>query len=239
MIVEVPYGHPETVIERRLGTSPCADGHNPPIAVLDVGSKTLKIGGNFVSSTVSGWTADDIALRIGRNTTSTFEKVRSIESPSREFEPQDAAVQIAEIRRLLAVSVDQLGRLLGCSRQAFYDWQNGLKVSLANRERISKLLAALQYLDRGTAEENQNLLFAANNGASIFELLESGEYDRVRAAVPKGGGRPDALWKKKDQAQSKFADEWYDRLIASDDISDSAEGFAGRESGKRLRLKKL
>ncbi|MBX5202245.1 hypothetical protein [Rhizobium sp. NZLR1] len=242
MIAEVPYGDPEMVVERRLGTSPCADRRNPPIVVFDAGAKVLIVGGNFASSTVSGWTASDwysIAARIGRNTTSTFEKVKPVEPVSGEFKPQDASAQIAEIRRLLGVSVDQLSRLLGCSRQAFYDWQNGLKVSLVNRERISKLLATLQHIDRGSVEDNQNLLFASGNGFSIFALLEAGEYDRVRTLTAKGPGRPDALWKKKDQTHSKFADEWYDRLIASDDIGDSAEGFVGRETGKRLRLKKL
>jgi len=240
-MMEVPLDSPGSIIEHRLGISPVSE-FDPPIVVVNERREVVLVGGAFSSSSAPGRTLSDlfsVGSALGRKTTSTVETIAylpGIESA----EAVDAISQLAEARRILGISVERLARLVGCSRQAFYGWQNGENISFGNRERVAKLLATLQFIDRGSSEQNQELLVRLVGGRSVFDLLEHEEYDAVRALVGGGSGRQNARWVRPALENSPFESQWYDRLVASDEsTTDSSESrYIGREGRKRLQLKK-
>lgn len=100
------------------------------------------------------------------------------------------AEQISELRRISGLTWAQLADIFGVSARAPFHWASGKAVSAENHRRLGEALAAVKYIDRGSAEANRNLLLgSAPSGQTFLELLRSAEFEQVRQLAGAGQGR--------------------------------------------------
>ncbi len=106
-------------------------------------------------------------------------------------ESRPAAELVHEVRRISGLTWAQVARVFDVSERAPYHWASGKVVSAENRAGLGKVLAALRFVDRGSAEENRNLLLqSAPSGQTFLDLLSGGEFTLFRELAGKGAGRP-------------------------------------------------
>ena len=113
-------------------------------------------------------------------------------------ESQTPSVALLELRRLSGLTWDQLARLFGITRRSLHFWASGKPLTPAHEERLSRLLATVRRLDRGSAHANRTLLLGMHaDGCIPFDLLVVGQYQRVLALLGPGHAsarpRPAAL----------------------------------------------
>lgn len=98
---------------------------------------------------------------------------------------------VNELRRISGLTWAQIAEVFEVSARAPYHWASGKAVSAENHERLGQVVTALRFIDRGSSEENRNLLLGnAQPGQTFLDLLCGGEYELVRALAGKGLGRP-------------------------------------------------
>lgn len=103
---------------------------------------------------------------------------------------QTPAGQISELRRISGLTWAQLADVFGVSARAPFHWASGKPVSAENHRRLGQALAAVKYVDRGSAEANRNLLLGSvPSGQTFLELLQGEEFDQVRQLAGRGQGR--------------------------------------------------
>lgn len=103
---------------------------------------------------------------------------------------QAARENLYEVRRLTSFTWDELASLLEVDRRSLHNWAQGGPVRSANQARLAGLLAALLYIDRGSAEANRLALGEPDaTGATSLVLLGQGRFDEVRRRVGQGRGR--------------------------------------------------
>ena len=112
-----------------------------------------------------------------------------VESAGQEL-GQAPAEQISELRRISGLTWAQLADVFGVSARAPFHWASGNAVSAENHKRLGQVLAAVKYVDRGSAEANRNLLLGSvPSGQTFLELLQIAEFDLVRQLAGPGQGR--------------------------------------------------
>lgn len=113
-----------------------------------------------------------------------------------QHEPDaDIPSLIHKIRRLTGFTWEQVAKLVGVSRRAVHLWLSGGRIGDRNYEKLGKILALIEQIDRGNAEENRTLLLSqSKNGRTFCELLSVGEFELVQELAGKGQGRPDLMW---------------------------------------------
>lgn len=98
---------------------------------------------------------------------------------------------VHELRRVSGLTWAQIAEVFDVSARAPYHWASGKTVSAENHERLGQVVTVLRFIDRGSAEENRNLLLGnARPGQTYLDLLCGGEYKLVRALAGEGVGRP-------------------------------------------------
>ena len=104
---------------------------------------------------------------------------------------QTPAELVNELRRVSGLTWAQVAEVFGVSKRAPYHWASGETVSAENHERLGQVVAVIRFIDKGSAEENRNLLLGhACLGQTYLDLLRSGQYGVVRELAGKGAGRP-------------------------------------------------
>jgi len=102
-----------------------------------------------------------------------------------------SAELVYELRRMSGLTWAQIADVFGVSERTPYHWASGKILSAENHERLGQVVATLKFIDRGSAEENRNLLLASACPGKIYlDLLCSGDYEFVRELAGKGSGRP-------------------------------------------------
>jgi DNA-binding transcriptional regulator YiaG len=102
-------------------------------------------------------------------------------------ESQAPSAAILELRRVSGLTWDQLARLFGITRRSLHFWASGKPLTPAHEERLSRLLATVRRLDRGSAHANRTLLLGVHaDGCLPFDLLVAGQYERVLALLGLG-----------------------------------------------------
>lgn len=97
---------------------------------------------------------------------------------------------VHELRLISGLTWAQIAEVFDVSARAPYHWASGKTVSAENHERLGQVVTALRFIDRGSAEENRNLLLGnARAGQTFLDLLCGGEYELVRTLAGKGVGR--------------------------------------------------
>ncbi len=85
------------------------------------------------------------------------------------------AEDIAHIRQVTKISVTELARVCGVSRQAVHEWIKGGPLSTGNAERISGLAQAVDViLASGVDASPQTLRRKVSGGMSILEAVQTG-----------------------------------------------------------------
>ncbi len=84
------------------------------------------------------------------------------------------AENIAHIRQVTKISVTELARVCGVSRQAVHEWIKGGQLSTRNAERISELAQAIDViLASGVDASPQTLRRKVSGGMSILEAAQT------------------------------------------------------------------
>ncbi len=103
---------------------------------------------------------------------------------------QPAGAAIAELRRLSGLTWEQLARMFSVSRRSLHFWASGKPMAASNEEHLQRALAVLRKIDRGAASANRTALLGVREDGTIpFDLLVSGEYERVVSLLGTGDGR--------------------------------------------------
>lgn len=98
---------------------------------------------------------------------------------------------VHELRRLSGLTWAQIANAFDVSTRALHHWASGKTVSADNHERLVQFVAAVQFADKGFADENRNMLLSiALPGQTYLDLLSSGEYAIFRELAGQGLGRP-------------------------------------------------
>ena len=114
----------------------------------------------------------------------------SIAKNDTDVNSRSPAVLIQEFKRLSGITWAQVSKIFGVSTRAPFDWAAGKVVSEKNHKLLGQAAAVLRYIDRGTGEENKRLLLSeARSGKTFIDLLEDGQFDRVKELAGRGKGR--------------------------------------------------
>jgi hypothetical protein len=130
---------------------------------------------------------------------------------------------VHELRRISGLTWAQIAEVFDVSARAPYHWASGKTVSAENHERLGQVVTALRFIDRGSAEENRNLLLGnAQPGQTFLDLLCGGEYELVRALAGEGVGRPTfGPTLTQDARRFNAPKHWGDAIEASRGVDDS------------------
>ena len=150
--------------------------------------------GPFWSPPVLSLTANEArALLMRREYTdqsSTSSFALSISDANAVSIPEDASSLVAEMRRLSGLTWAQIAEVFSVSKRAPYHWASGKNVSPDNHQRLGEVVALLRSVDRGSADENRNLLLGATGaGGTPLDLLREGRDDEFRELIGNGVGR--------------------------------------------------
>jgi len=154
------------------------------------------------------------------------------------------SLMLAATKRLTGWTWEQLARCLGPSRQAIHAWTLGGDISADNFERLSRLHAAITFVDRGNVEDNRALLSRPTcDGRIAVDLLSTQQFDEFCQLLGRGQGRSDlSHWAEKNsrerQAEIARNGHWVDRLtVTATEVSD-AQILKAPASGQRLTFRR-
>lgn len=86
-----------------------------------------------------------------------------------------SAESVRELRAESGLTWEQLARLFGVSRRAVHHWATGGRMNSVNEEHLNIVWDAVRKLPASQPSERRSLLlFTAQSGSSVFELLKSG-----------------------------------------------------------------
>lgn len=126
---------------------------------------------------------------VNRDSTSA-DPVRIVSQFTAEQPSPGSGELVLELRRLSGLTWEQLAQVLNVTRRSLHLWTNGRPVNGVNEERLQRTLAALRYVDRGSAEENRALLLSIRpNGTRLGDMLRDLAYDAFKSAAGPGKGR--------------------------------------------------
>ncbi|MGE3536374.1 MAG: XRE family transcriptional regulator [Candidatus Tectimicrobiota bacterium] len=119
---------------------------------------------------------------------------------------------LMELRRLSGLTWDQLAQLFGSTRRSLHFWASGKPLSAAHEAQLSRLLALMRRLDRGSPQANRALLLGLQPDGSLpFARLVAGCYDAVLAQLGAGTApqrpRPAPLSASARAARAPYAPE--------------------------------
>lgn len=105
-----------------------------------------------------------------------------------------AGKRIAEARRLSGLTWEELAYAMGVTRRTLHLWANGRPISATNEGRLTRLLAAIRAVDRGTARGTRTKIVAPAevDGHLPLDLLTEGRFTDFIAVVGHGAGRADS-----------------------------------------------
>jgi transcriptional regulator with XRE-family HTH domain len=85
-----------------------------------------------------------------------------------------AAEQLSHIREATGISVVELARIFGVTRQAVHDWQNGKALSSANLDKLEMLAGAVNtLLEAGVSIAPHDLRRSVHGGKSLLDAIKA------------------------------------------------------------------
>ena len=89
--------------------------------------------------------------------------------------PSTSARDVLHVRRVLKISVTELAKIFGVSRQAVHDWINGGALSSRNAQRLSVLAQAADvFVESGVDISPQMLRRKVGAGQSLLDSFKDG-----------------------------------------------------------------
>lgn len=137
-----------------------------------------KIGGRVLVYCVAGTFGLLLPAYVQASTATSSWSINQIEvdgsRTADESAASAAAEDIAHIRQAMKISVTELARVCGVSRQAVHEWIKGGPLSTRNAERISKLAKAVDViLESGVDALPQTLRRKVCGGMSILDAVQA------------------------------------------------------------------
>jgi DNA-binding transcriptional regulator YiaG len=91
--------------------------------------------------------------------------------------PSTSARDILHVRRVLKLSVTELAKIFGVSRQAVHDWLNGAVLSIRNAQRLSQLAEVADvFVESGVDISPQMLRRKVGTGQSLLDSFKDGSH---------------------------------------------------------------
>ena len=137
-----------------------------------------KIGGRVLIYCVAGTFGLLLPAYIQASTATSNWTINKIDvdasHSSTESAASETAKDIAHIRHVTKISVTELARVCGVSRQAVHEWIKGGTLSTRNAERISELAQAVDViLASGVDASPQTLRRKVSRGLSILDAVQA------------------------------------------------------------------
>ncbi len=163
---------------------------------------------------------------------------------------EDTASKIYKLKRYSGLTWDQLASMLNVDRRTLHYWANGRSMKPGMQEKVARLLATIEYIDRGSAAENRDLLMqSTNDGNLLLDLLHEERFDEARAQAGQGRGRQENALKPLDESARRrlYPEPLAERLarISTADEEDVVEdnrdirhGKASPSKTKRIKRSK-
>ncbi len=101
----------------------------------------------------------------------------------------DTSRAISELRRISALTWEQVGQLFGVSRRSVHFWASGKQMNVAHEQRLFEILDIVRQADRGEARRNRAALLSVTDGEAAVDLLAAGEFAEARARLGRGEAR--------------------------------------------------
>ena len=131
---------------------------------------------------------------------------------------------VQSVRRLGGMTWAQVAEIFDVSLRAVFDWAAGKTVAGQHHRHLGNVFATLEYIDRGSAEENINLLMGTNqDGKTCFELLKIDQCDSVRDIAGEGVKRPSYKKRLSEEAISYNAPTHFGHSIEEPLIDEDVE----------------
>lgn len=103
-----------------------------------------------------------------------------VNDPSR----RRGASALMRVRQLTGLTWDQLSTLFSVTRRSIFLWASGKPMSAENEEFLARLLALVDWMDRGSVLANRDLLMSRTaDGLIVLDLVAEGRFDEARAQV--------------------------------------------------------
>ncbi|MFV1528754.1 MULTISPECIES: hypothetical protein [unclassified Phaeobacter] len=117
---------------------------------------------------------------------------------------------IVELKRLSGLTWAQISDVFEVDSRALHYWKAGKRVSAENHQKLGSAVAMLRFIDRGTAEENKQLLLSnEKDGNTLLELMKVGEFQAIMDIAGKGAGRVSFGRTLTDDARLKNSSQGY------------------------------
>lgn len=101
--------------------------------------------------------------------------------------PISVKSSLDQIRILTGFTQDQIAELFDVDRRSIYHWINGQEPSAQKHEKISRVLSALQYMDRGLTRTNKRLLLSpVEDGKILKDYLTEGDFSTFMKFAGRG-----------------------------------------------------
>jgi hypothetical protein len=119
----------------------------------------------------------------------------NVESAVLEGSAQSSAGHlINEARRISGLTWLEIAKVMQVSRRVIHFWANGRPINSVNQERLSRVIATLRVIDRGTGRETRDALMnPAPDNRLPFDLLVDGKFEEVSAILGRGERRQGAM----------------------------------------------
>ncbi len=115
------------------------------------------------------------------NATSTWDIAVNKSQAENGVSKSSSIPQLELIRKVTMVSVTELAKIFGVSRQAVHDWQNGSTISDRNKEAIRNFFNIVSSYDKAGLKPSIQDFRRKVNGVSILDILHS-EADSAKLA---------------------------------------------------------
>ena len=152
-------------------------------------------------------------------------------------ESRSSSELVQGVRFLGGMTWAQVAEIFDVSLRAVFDWAAGKTVAGQHHRHLGNVFATLEYIDRGSAEENINLLMGkSQGGVTCFELLKKDQCDLVRDIVGEGLKRPSYKKKLSEEAEKYNAPTHFGHSIEESLFDEDVE-IVLTEAPKVHRLK--
>lgn len=152
--------------------------------------------------------------------------------------PDDAwsGIQVVrELRQLSGLTWQKAAELVGVSAKTLHNWAAGEKIAEKNFRKLGDILAILRFVDRGYGEANRDLLLSASlEGVTLFSLIRSGDFDRVKAEAGRGAGRIHPTSSTRLAEANRLASDHFGSALSASLADDGEDVVPAASIGKRL-----
>jgi len=101
----------------------------------------------------------------------------------------DSCRAVRHLRDRSGLTFEQLGRAMQVDKRSLHNWAGGAPTSASKRERLQRLVALVDFIDRGFIDQTSRaLLSPTSDGRIVLDWLAEGRDDEVKRLLGQGRG---------------------------------------------------